>query len=74
MRFSIDVAFLDADYRVLRVAKGLRPWRMMLPVRGSRRVLECAVGSLHLAPGEQVLIVECPLLDASSPENIPPTE
>ena len=44
MRFPIDVVFLDAELRVLRVVDELRPWRAA-GRRGARAVLE-------LAPGE----------------------
>ena len=43
MRFSIDVVFLDADGRVLRVVRNLRPWRAA-GRRGARDVLELAAG------------------------------
>jgi uncharacterized protein len=43
MRFSIDAVFLDRDLRVLRVAAGLRPWRMA-GKRGAKKVLELPAG------------------------------
>ena len=43
MRFAIDVVFLDADRRVLRIVEAMRPWRMAAK-RGSRSVLELAAG------------------------------
>jgi uncharacterized protein len=43
MRRPIDVVFLDADLRVVKVAARLRPWRLA----GARR----AVAALELAPG-----------------------
>jgi uncharacterized membrane protein (UPF0127 family) len=43
MRFPIDVVFLDRDYRVVRIAQDLRPWRLA----GARR----AVASLELPAG-----------------------
>ena len=43
MRFAIDVLFLDADMRVLRVVEALRPWRAR-SCRGSRVVIEMPAG------------------------------
>ena len=43
MRFSIDAVFLDRDLRVLRIAAGLRPWRMASK-RGAKAVLELPQG------------------------------
>lgn len=46
MAFPIDVLFLDANDRVVRLAESLAPWRLALPVRGARRVLELPVGTV----------------------------
>ena len=46
MRFPIDAAFLAADGRVLRVCRGLRPWRFVVGPRGARAVLETAAGRM----------------------------
>ena len=43
MRFPIDVVFLDAHLRVLRVAADVKPWRAAA-CRGARSVLELAAG------------------------------
>ena len=43
MRFAIDVVFLDAELRVLRVAQAVKPWRFA-GCRGARAVLELASG------------------------------
>jgi uncharacterized protein len=43
MRFPIDVVFLDADRRVLRVAPNVRPWRTAA-AKKARAVLELAAG------------------------------
>jgi uncharacterized protein len=43
MRFPIDVVFLDAERRVLRVASSVAPWRTAA-ARKSREVLELAAG------------------------------
>jgi uncharacterized membrane protein (UPF0127 family) len=43
MRLAIDVVFLDAESRVLRVAANVRPWRMAAQ-RGAKAVLELPAG------------------------------
>ena len=43
MRFAIDVVFLDAELRVLRVTEAVMPWRFA-GCRGARAVLELASG------------------------------
>jgi uncharacterized protein len=43
MRFAIDAVFLDRDLHVLRVAAGLKPWRMASK-RGAKAVLELPAG------------------------------
>lgn len=44
MRFAIDVAFCDRDLTVVAV-KRLVPYRVALPVRGTRAVIEAEAGS-----------------------------
>jgi uncharacterized protein len=44
MRFPLDVAFLDAEMTVLATVR-LPEWRMALPRRSGRAVLESAAGS-----------------------------
>lgn len=46
MRFDLDVAFLDADHRVLKVV-ALRRGRVTLPVWSARSVLEAEAGSFR---------------------------
>ena len=46
MRFPIDVAHLDADGAVLRIVT-MRPWRIGVPVRAARSVLEAEAGSFE---------------------------
>ena len=47
MRFSIDVAFLARDGRVLAVHHGLCPNRLSRPVLRAEGVLELAAGVLR---------------------------
>ena len=46
MRFPIDAVFLDRRGTVLRLAPGLRPWRMASS-RRARSVLELAEGEIE---------------------------
>jgi uncharacterized protein len=43
MRYAIDVVFLDAEHRVVRVESGVPP-RRIAGARGARSVLELAAG------------------------------
>lgn len=54
MRFSIDIAFLTDDLRVIGTAT-LPPQRIALPRRGGRSVLEAEAGAFgrwKLVPGD----------------------
>ncbi len=46
MQFAIDVAFCDKDLVVLAVTT-LRPWRLGLPRRGGRSVIEAEAGAFE---------------------------
>jgi uncharacterized membrane protein (UPF0127 family) len=59
MRFPIDAIFLDEELRVLRVASGLKPWRLA-GCRGARAVLELSSGESErrgVRPGDQLVSV-----------------
>lgn len=57
MRYPIDAAFLDRDLRVLKIARGLRPWRISIAPLKTQHVLETAAGELaQLQGGEQLFI------------------
>ncbi|MBM7171528.1 DUF192 domain-containing protein [Streptomyces sp. G44] len=45
MRFAVDVAYLDREWRVLSV-RTMRPGRIGLPRPRARHVIEAAAGSL----------------------------
>jgi uncharacterized membrane protein (UPF0127 family) len=49
MRYAIDVAYLSADGRVLRLASAMPPWRFHWPVKGACAVLELPAGTLEQA-------------------------
>jgi uncharacterized membrane protein (UPF0127 family) len=46
MKFPIDVAFCDKDMVVVGVAT-LRPWRMSIPRKGGRSVIEAEAGAFE---------------------------
>lgn len=46
MRFDIDAVFVDKNGVVLYVAHQMKPWRFGRFVRGARRTLELAGGTL----------------------------
>ena len=54
MRFPIDAVFCDRELRVLRVARGLKPWRVAA-ARGARVVIEVAAGAAAgVEPGDML--------------------
>ena len=60
MRFWIDVAYLDADLRVVRIVT-MRRWRMGRPVMRARSVLEAQQGAFRdwaLRIGDELEIKE----------------
>jgi uncharacterized protein len=60
MRFSLDVAFLSEDLTVLRMAR-VDPWRVVLPRRGVRSVVQAEAGSWErwgVQVGDQLVIRE----------------
>lgn len=60
LRYALDVVFLSADWRILDIARGLRPWRRVA-FPAAAHVLELAAGEadrLRLAPGQNLQWVE----------------
>ena len=58
MRFSIDLAFLDRELQVVRIAHEVRPWRFAY-ARRSRYVLELPAGAAArrgLQTGDRLVI------------------
>ncbi len=59
MRFALDLIFLDREWRVTAVRRGVKPGRpMVCGGLGAVRVLESAAGALafdQLAPGDQLV-------------------
>lgn len=59
MRFPLDVVYLDRDRRVVKVATGVRPWRLSAGGRRAKATLELAAGEaerLGIVPGARVRI------------------
>jgi uncharacterized membrane protein (UPF0127 family) len=48
MRFAIDVVYADREGRVLKLVRGIRPWRMSA-CRGAKVALELPVGAIDRA-------------------------
>lgn len=58
MRFAIDAVFCDRELRVLRVVRGLRPWRTA-GARGAKVVVELAEGAATgVHPGDLLVLEE----------------
>lgn len=56
MRFPIDAAFLDAELRVLKVVRNLRPWLWAIAPLKTHCVLETAAGVLeNIKPGDHLI-------------------
>lgn len=47
MWMTIDVAFIDAELRVLKVISHMTPWRVCLPVRHAAGVIEGPAGMIE---------------------------
>ncbi len=59
MRFPIDVAFCDRDWRVLHVVLPMHPWRISRWVSGTHFIIEAPAGALErVAPGEVLVVTE----------------
>jgi uncharacterized protein len=57
MRFPIDAAFLDADHRILKVSRHLKPWQLAFAPRKTASVLEMTAGALdRVQPGDALLL------------------
>lgn len=56
MRYAIDVIFVDRECRVLRVVRGLSPWRLILwAPQGTDGVLEFPAGGAEaVTPGDRL--------------------
>ena len=60
MRVAIDVIFVDAESRVLRIHSNVRPNRFALSCSGAKSVVELGCGALReidLLPGDRLELV-----------------
>jgi uncharacterized membrane protein (UPF0127 family) len=58
MRFAIDVIYIDRNDRVVKVVRGLKPWRFSA-ARGAHSTIEMMTGAtdgVSLEPGDQLRI------------------
>jgi uncharacterized protein len=56
MRFPIDAVFCDRDLRIVKVVRGLRPWRTA-GARGAKVTVELPVGGADgLEPGDRLVL------------------
>jgi uncharacterized membrane protein (UPF0127 family) len=58
MRFPIDAVFVDRKLVVRKVARGVKPWRVVFG-RGAHSVIELAAGEAErraLAPGQRLIL------------------
>jgi len=67
MRFGLDVVYLDRDDRVVKVVRGLKPWRFSLGGKGAQKVLELTAGSASagVEPGNKLSFLPAPTGSAS---------
>lgn len=49
----LDVLFLSESGEVVKAIEGLKPWRVVPPVRGAAHALEMSSGSISLSKTEQ---------------------
>jgi len=45
MRFTIDAVFLNSQNRIVKILKGIKPFRAVLPVASASKVLELPAGT-----------------------------
>jgi len=53
MRFPIDVIYFDAEWRVVRIARDVRPWRMSMGGWRARATLEIHAGGFDFSRLDQ---------------------
>ena len=60
MRFALDIIYLDADYKIIKIVPHLRPWLGLSACPKARMALEISSGEaarLHLEPGQRLSII-----------------
>jgi hypothetical protein len=71
MRFPIDVIFLNRQMRILGLAEHVRPWRVRVAPKGTRRVLELAAGQIAAHKLKQGIYL---VVDSQPPNRTGPCE
>lgn len=66
MRFPIDVVFLNRQMRILGLAEHVRPWRIRVAPKGTRRVLELAAGQIAAHKLKEGIYL---IVDADTPKS-----
>jgi hypothetical protein len=66
MRFALDVVFVDADGRVVRVLNSIRPWRASSLVRGAKAAIELPAGTAARSSVVPGMVLQ--LVDAEAPD------
>lgn len=57
---SLDVIFLSEKGLVVRIIQGLRPWRIVLPIKGAVHALEMGEGAIEQSKtevGDRVVLI-----------------
>ncbi len=57
MRMPLDVIYLDAGMRAVKIVPNLKPWHISFGAKGAKSVLELPVGTIQRArtePGDQL--------------------
>jgi len=65
MRFSIDVIFLDKNFKIMKLKKNLKPFRFCLSFRNTYSVLELSSGvidSCNLNCGDSLRVLSSPVM------------
>jgi uncharacterized membrane protein (UPF0127 family) len=65
MRFDIDVIFVDKNWRVLMVFKGVTPFRFIKPQRGAYAAIEIKAGQADVCAGHRLQLTTKNIRDTS---------
>ena len=58
MKFEIDVLFLDKEMKVICIIKGLKPGKIIMPIKNASTVVEAPCGNLYYFKiGNEVKII-----------------
>ncbi|MES3037996.1 MAG: DUF192 domain-containing protein [Bdellovibrionota bacterium] len=60
MRFPLDCVFVDRDCKVIETKSDVKPWRIVMPVKGAHSVFEFSAGWLAAHPvqkGDQLNVL-----------------